>query len=245
MSHFLLLPYPTPDITGGSVLSVSDRYHQGGPVQNPSRMFLYLAVFSRLTSRSGGHLPNNPSRDQLAHYNQSRTNVQGTHGDRNASKRDVSGRGSRGSTASGLVSAITDTGVELDLLDDLDDNDEGRYQTGDRRHNRGATRMFPALIPPDLAPDMSGGSVLNIGDRHHQGGHVRNPSRAFFRLVVFLRLTTSRTRRTLPEQRVPGPTGSVQPIRYACFAYSTGLPSERFGIHRDQCVRRGYDRFAP
>ena len=148
VSYFLLLPYPTPDISGGSVLSVGDRYHQGGPVRNPSRMFLLLAVFSRPTSGSGGHLPNNPSRDQLAHYNQSRTSFQGTHRDRNASRRDVDGRGSRGSTTRGLVFVIADTGIESDLHGDLDDNDEGKYRSGDRRNNRGPPRMLPALIPP-------------------------------------------------------------------------------------------------
>ena len=61
------LSHPSSDINGGSALNVSDRRHQGGQSRNPSRALLCLITFWRLiSSRTGMHLSNNPSRDYLA-----------------------------------------------------------------------------------------------------------------------------------------------------------------------------------
>ena len=76
--------------------------------------------------------------------------------DRNASRRYANGRGSRRLTIRGLISVIADVGVELDLHGVLDDNDERNHRSGDRRNNRGASRMLPALITPYFAADISG-----------------------------------------------------------------------------------------
>ena len=106
------------------------------------------------------------------------------------SRRDLIGRGSRESTVRELVFAIADTDVELDLNHDLGGNGEGKGLSGARQDNR-ASRMLPALTLSYLTPDMGGNPVLNIGDKRHQGGQSRDPSRAFLRLVVFMWLTIS------------------------------------------------------
>jgi hypothetical protein len=65
--------------------------------------------------------------------------------------------------------------------------------------NLGASRMLLVLIFPYSAPDTCGGSVLNIGDGHYQGGQSRNASRAFFCFILFRVLMTSRVGARLPN----------------------------------------------
>ena len=57
--------------------------------------------------------------------------------------------------------------------------------------------MFLVLIFPYSAPDTSGGSVLNMGDGHYQGG--QSASRVFFCFVLFRVLMTSRVGVRLPN----------------------------------------------
>ena len=78
----------------------------------------------------------------------SHTDLQNTRGGRTASKRDVSGKGSRRLLICEVVFAIVDNGVEFDLNRDLDDNDEGKYWSGPQRDNRGASCMSRFLSFP-------------------------------------------------------------------------------------------------
>ena len=66
MLFALILPYPTPDIGGDSVLNAGAGYNQSGPSRNPPRMFLRLVIVWGLTTpRTGADLLNNPSLDYL------------------------------------------------------------------------------------------------------------------------------------------------------------------------------------
>ena len=73
----------------------------------------------------------------------SHSNLRDTLGGRNASKRDMTSKGSHELPVREPVFPIAETFVGLDLSQGLDDNDEGRYWSGLRRDNRGASRMSP------------------------------------------------------------------------------------------------------
>ena len=77
----------------------------------------------------------------------SHPDLQNTRGGRTASRRDVSGKGSRKLLIRNAVFAIADNGVEFDLNRDLDNNNEGKYWSEGPRDNRGASRMSP-FNPP-------------------------------------------------------------------------------------------------
>lgn len=87
------------------------------------------------------HLPNNPSRDHLARYNQSRADFQIAHGDRNTSRGGVSGKDSRKSWIHELVFAVAEAGVGLGLNRDVEDND-GVGRSGTWQNNSGTSRML-------------------------------------------------------------------------------------------------------
>ena len=55
----------------------------------------------------------------------------------------MTGKGSRESPVREPAFLIAETFVGLDLSQGFDDNDEGRYWSGSRRDNRGASRMSP------------------------------------------------------------------------------------------------------
>jgi hypothetical protein len=78
------------------------------------------------------------------------------------------------------------------------------------QNNLGASRMLLILIFPYPEPDTGGGSALNVGDGHHQGGQSQNPSRAFLCLIVFWRLMTVSSRHASAEQPVSGLSGTAQ-----------------------------------
>ena len=73
----------------------------------------------------------------------SHTDLQSARGGGAASRKDVSGKGSRKLSVRKLVFTVADNGIESNLNRDSDGNDEGRYWSGARRDNRGASRMSP------------------------------------------------------------------------------------------------------
>ena len=84
----------------------------------------------------------------------SRTDLQSTRGGRTASRRDVSGKGSRKLYIPEVAFAIADNGIEVDLNGDLDDDGEGKYWSGAQRDNRGASRMSPFDLEPRSSSDI-------------------------------------------------------------------------------------------
>ena len=102
-------------------------------------------------------------------HNQSRTDVGETFPedrDRSASRRDVSGKDSRG----------------LSVRDD----DKGRSRPGVRKNDLEASRMLLVSIIVYPVPDLLGGLVLNVADVTQDGypnRPSRNHSRKSFRLT--------------------------------------------------------------
>ena len=94
-----------------------------------------------MSFRTGAHLPNNPSRDHLARYNQSRTDFQSAHGDRNTSRGGVSGKDSRKSWIHEFVFAVAEAGVGLGLDHGVENNDKAGW-SGSWQNNRGTSRML-------------------------------------------------------------------------------------------------------
>ena len=99
----------------------------------------------------------------------SRTNLQGTLGDRNASRGDLSSsKDSR----------------ELPIRE----NDKGRLWRGVRQNDSETSRTLLVLTLAYLVPDPPGGLVLDIVDAIQEGRHTnhtsRNPLRASFRLTL-------------------------------------------------------------
>ena len=84
------------------------------------------------------------ARNQVYSYSggagKSRTSLRDTLGGRNPSRRDVSDKGSRESPTRELVLVAAESVVGFDLNQD---DDEGKYWSGTRRDNRGASRMSP------------------------------------------------------------------------------------------------------
>lgn len=119
----------------------------------------------------------------------SRTNLRDNLGSRNASRKDVSSKGSR--PVCEIPLAVAETVVGLDLSRDLDeDDDEGKYWSKARRDNRGASRM--SFFSHSLSvPDTGGGSALNVDDRQDQGDKSQGPTRGFLRSVISQGLMTS------------------------------------------------------
>ena len=92
--YFSIVPYPVSDTGECSVLNAGDGHYQGGQSRNPSRAFLCLIVFRRLmSSRTDMHLPNSPSRDYLAQYNQSGAGINPHVEDRAGSRYELSNMG--------------------------------------------------------------------------------------------------------------------------------------------------------
>ena len=72
----------------------------------------------------------------------SHTDLQSTRGGRTASRRDVSGKGSRKLLIREVVFVVADNGVEFDLNRDLGNN-EGKYWSETQRNNHKASSMSP------------------------------------------------------------------------------------------------------
>ena len=98
----------------------------------------------------------------------SRPDLQNSFPDRNRSRRNVAGQGSR------------------------DGNDEGMYWSQGSQHTRGASRMFSAFAFPCSLANVDAGSALTLGDGHNRGGPSRNPSRRYFHLLLLRRFITFR-----------------------------------------------------
>lgn len=73
----------------------------------------------------------------------SHPDLESTPDSRNASKKDVNGKGSREMSIYELIFAVTDTGIGLNLDHGLEGNDEGRRQSESRRDNYRASRVLP------------------------------------------------------------------------------------------------------
>ena len=104
----------------------------------------------------------------------SRTNLPNTIGGRKTSRREVGSNSSHELLIHWPVFVITDTNIGLDLTLDVEDNDEGKYWSGERRDNHGASYVtFLVLSHP--APNMGGGLVLNLNDSTTKVVRVRTP----------------------------------------------------------------------
>jgi len=74
-----------------------------------------------------------------------------------------------------------------------------RGSTGPGRDRTTSGHLVCYFIQPSLpVPYTGGGSVLTVGDGHHQGGQNQNRSRAFLHLIMSSWLVTSQTDVNLP-----------------------------------------------
>ena len=163
-------PYDRPQVTIQDLLSEQQGEQSSGhvrrrpsrrstaPPESPSSMPIDSQPFD-LSELQQGH-----TRNQVHGYlngaGQSRTNLQNTLGDRNASRTDVSGKDSRG----------------LSVRDD----DKGRSRPGVRQNDLETSRTFIVLILVYPVPDPVDGLVLNVADVT-QEGYRNHPSRNHFR----------------------------------------------------------------
>jgi hypothetical protein len=88
----------------------------------------------------------------------SRTELQNNPGDRNRSRRDVSGQDSRELFICELVLDVTETNAGLDLNRDLKEDGEGKYWYNRQRGGRGASRV--SLFELSLGPYLTSIKVL-------------------------------------------------------------------------------------
>ncbi|KAF9642667.1 kinase-like protein [Thelephora ganbajun] len=167
-------PYGSSQVTSQDPPSGTDYYRpseqQGG--QLSGRMSRRPSRRSTAASEPSSPMPTDPhpfdftelQKSQVYGHTggagKSHVSLKNTLGDRNRSKKDVSGKGSRELSVRELVFTVAETGLGLDLNRDLDDNGEGKYWSEGRRDNHGGSR-----------------SVLKLGDGYSQGGPSRNPSR--------------------------------------------------------------------
>ena len=77
-----------------------------------------------------------------------------------------------------------------------------RGSIGPGRDRTTSGRLVCSFFQPFLPVPYTGtGSVVNVGDGYHQGGHNRNRSRAFLHLIISSKLVTSRTDVNLPNNQ--------------------------------------------
>ena len=108
-----------------------------------------------------------------------------------------------------------------------------RGSTGPRRDRTTSGHLvcyfFRLFLP---APYTGEGSVVNVGDGHHQGGQNRNRSRTFLRLIISSRLMTSRTDVNLPNNLSQNHLGQHNQSSTFISPVILELPNEWSGTRR-------------
>ena len=150
-----------------------------------SRQNTEISEISPVLPDPGVHGPNSRFYGQTGGAGMSRTDLRNALGNKNRSKRDVGGQGSRELSVRELVFAVAETCAGLDL------NQINLDNMGERSHNRGASSASSFLNPPCFLANVAGGSAVNAGSGHNRGGTSRNPSRAYFHLVSLWRFIIS------------------------------------------------------
>ena len=188
-------PYDRPQVTIQDLLSEQQGEQSSGhvrrrpsrrstaPPESPSSMPIDSQPFDLSELQQG------QARNQVHGYlngaGQSRTNLQNTLGDRNASRTDASGKDSRG----------------LSVRDD----DKGSSRPGVRQNCLETSRMFIVLILVYPVPDPVDGLALNVADAT-QEGYPNRPSRNHFRKSFRL---VSRSGHLPEPASAPSPKGEA------------------------------------
>ena len=194
-------PQPTLERSSSSAHRRRPSQQRGKPSGNGNRMQsrqnTEASEVSPVLADPGALDPNELQQSRVDQFyghgsgvGRSRSDLQNAFPDRNRSRRNVGGQGSRELVIREPDFAATETCAGHDLTRaDFDDNDEGKYWSEGRRHNRGASRMSVFIIFCSLA-NVDGGSALDVGDRHDRGGPSRNPSRGYIHLALLRRFIT-------------------------------------------------------
>ena len=153
--------HDTPQAATQYPPSAVNHYHSGEQQtgQSGERVSRRISRRDTTTSEPSSPLPIDPEPFDLDKLQKDRSNnqvyghevgagkshpdLQSTPGSRNASKKDVNGKGSREVSIYELNFAVTDAGIGLNLDHGLEGNDEGRRQSESRRDNYRAPRALP------------------------------------------------------------------------------------------------------
>ena len=163
-----------------------------------SRQNTEVSEVSPVLPRHGAYNPNELQQSRVDQFDglgsgtrESPSDLQKALSSRNRSRTNVGGQGSRESFVHGLVFTAPKTYLGNDpIRTDFDDNDQGRYWSERRRHNRGASRVYIIIIFPCSVADVDGGSNFNVGDGDNRGGPSQNPSRGYSHFVLLKKFVT-------------------------------------------------------